>query len=293
MKESMLNNREKLTLKQIHDDIFVKINQYYVDVFLCGGAGKPEEFLRDRVRDKLKIHKNIRIMYPEDLFVEQINKNKDYDLLSLEKFLANNCEVICIICESPGSLVELGAFVNNAETFDKVVAVVEEKKKKERSFIMLGPIKMILKKNKKNVIYYKKSELSELDDRLIRNFKQNRITTKEKPINTIIGSYYFIKLLLFFYKSLTNKEVTLFMKYLYEEKNYTISEFSPTFNSALKLLFKDKTITKTILNNQSVYMLTPKGYKEVNKIINNLNTLNKSFVFDRIRFGIMKEKYYI
>lgn len=134
MNESNLDTRTKQTLIKIHDEVFVKINQYYVDVFLCGGAGKSEEFLRDRIRDKLKVYKNLRIMYPEDLFVEQINKNKDYDLLSLERFLANNCEVICVICESPGSLVELGAFVNNSETFDKVVAVVEEKRKRKKFY---------------------------------------------------------------------------------------------------------------------------------------------------------------
>ncbi|MEK4538093.1 retron St85 family effector protein [Peribacillus sp. FSL K6-1552] len=293
MNESNLDTRTKQTLIKIHDEVFVKINQYYVDVFLCGGAGKSEEFLRDRIRDKLKVYKNLRIMYPEDLFVEQINKNKDYDLLSLERFLANNCEVICVICESPGSLVELGAFVNNSETFDKVVAVVEEKKKKERSFIMLGPIRMISKKNKKNVIYYKKNKIEELNDKLIKNFRQSRPTSQEKPIKTIFGSYYFIKLLLFFYKSLTYKEVTLFIKFLFNEKNYPISEFNTTFNSALKLLFKDKTITKTISNKQSMYMLTPKGYKEVNKIIINLNTQNKTFLIDQIRFGIIKGKYYI
>jgi hypothetical protein len=293
MDENKLDIRIKDTLIRIHDDIFKKINQHYIDVFLCGGAGNSNEFLRDKVRNSLKIHKNLRIMYPEDLFVEQINKNKDYDLLSLERFLANNCEIICVICESPGSLVELGAFVNNEETFDKVVAVVEEKKKKERSFIMLGPIRMILKKNKKNVVYYKKNNIKDLHSKLIKTFRQTRVTSKEKPISTIVGCYYFIKLLLFFFKTLTYKELTYYIKFLYSEKNYPISEFNTTFISSLKLLFKDKTITKTINKNHSFYMLTPKGYKEVNKIINNLNTHNKTFLLDQIRFGIIKEKYYI
>jgi predicted RNA-binding protein YlxR (DUF448 family) len=293
MNENQIDTRVQNTLKRIHDDIFIKINQYYLDVFLCGGAGKSEEFLRDLVRDNLKVYKNIRIMYPEDLFVEQINKNKDYDLLSLERFLAKNCEVICVICESPGSLVELGAFVNNQETFEKVVAVVEERKKKERSFIMLGPIRMIQKKNKKNVIYYKRNDVKDLNAKLVKNFRQSRPNSKEKPINTIIGSYYFIKLLLFFYKTLTYKEVTLFIKFLYGDNKYPLSDFNTTFNSALKLLFKDKTITKSMSGNQSSYMLTSKGYKEVNKIIRNLNTNNKNYMIDQIRFGIIKEKYYV
>lgn len=289
----MVNNRTKQTLLRIHDDIFTKINQYYVDIFLCGGAGKSEDLLRDKIRDKLKVHKNLRIMYPEDLFVEIINKNKEYDLLSLERFLANNCEVICIICESPGSFVELGAFVNNSETFEKVVAVVEEKKKKERSFIMLGPIKMILKKNRKNVIYYRKNSIEELNDNLVKNFRQYRSASKEKPINTIIGCFNFIKLLLFFYKSLTYKQINFYVKFLFEEKHYSSSELNTVFNSALKLLFKDKTITKTIIKDQSMYLLTPKGYSEVKKIMKNINIPNKLFLYDQIRFGIIREKYYI
>jgi len=293
MEKLVLDIRIQHTLLKIHDDIFTKINQYYIDVFLCGGAGRSEEFLRDRVRDKLKVHKNLRIMYPEELFIELINKNKEHDLLSLEKFLANNCEIICIICESPGSLVELGAFVNNSETFDKVVAVVEERKKKERSFIMLGPIKMILKKNRKNVIYYKKNNIDELNEKLARNFRQYRPTSNDKPINTIIGCYYFIKLLLFFYNKLTYKDITNLIKFLYNIKLYPVSDFNTTFNSALKLLFKDKTITKNVIGDQSLYLLTPKGYKEVNKILKNLNIPNKTFLYDQIRFGIIKEKYYI
>lgn len=41
---------------------------------------------------------------------------KKYDLLTLEKFLASNSDIILIVCESPGSFTELGAFVNNSET---------------------------------------------------------------------------------------------------------------------------------------------------------------------------------
>ena len=62
--------------------------------------------------------------------MEILNKDKESDLLSLEKFLADNCDIICIICESAGSLVELGAFTNNDATVGKVIAVIEEKRKK-------------------------------------------------------------------------------------------------------------------------------------------------------------------
>ncbi|MED2123991.1 retron St85 family effector protein [Bacillus thuringiensis] len=294
-----LTNRTQKTLLKIHDDIYIKINEFYVDIFLCGGASSPKNIsLRDKVRDSMKKKRNIRIMYPEDLFVELLNKNKEHDLLSLEKFLANNCDIICIICESGGSLVELGAFTNNEETFDKVVAVIEEKKKRERSFIMLGPIKMIEKKNKKHVIFYKKEKIDELNMELAKIFGQRNKNVRKnsspsKPLNSMIGSYYFIPLLLFFYKNLTYKDLINFMKFLYKEKKHEIREFDTIFNSSLKLLFKDKTIVKNLVNNQHVYMLTHKGYKNMDNIIRNLNTSTKLFLCDQIRFGIMKEKYYM
>ena len=55
-------------------------------------------------------YKPLKIFYPEDLLIEILNKTKDADLLSYEQFLASNSHVIVIICESAGSLVELGAF---------------------------------------------------------------------------------------------------------------------------------------------------------------------------------------
>lgn len=54
----------------------------------------------------------------------------------------NNSHVICIICESAVSLVELEAFTNNNYTVNKVIAAVEKKREKDKSFNMLGPIKL-------------------------------------------------------------------------------------------------------------------------------------------------------
>ncbi len=71
------------------------------------------------------------------------NSNKGHDLLSLERVLANNCDYICIVCESLGSFVELGAFTNNFDTFDKVIALVQTKYKNQNSFLILEPIKYI------------------------------------------------------------------------------------------------------------------------------------------------------
>ncbi|WP_306010452.1 retron St85 family effector protein, partial [Bacillus sp. MMSF_3328] len=196
----------KNTILQIHDEIYFKVNQKYIDVFLCGGASSKKHIsVRDKIRDGLSNFENIRILYPEDLFIEMLNKDKDYNLLSLERFLADNCDIICIVCESAGSLVELGAFTNNENTVDKVIALIEEKRKRQKSFIMLGPVKILKKISKERVVFYNE-HLEGINEKLKKAFEKKIKHSKDikdgssKPINTLLGLYYFIPLILYFFK---------------------------------------------------------------------------------------------
>ncbi len=142
-------------IKEIHDKVYLKVRKETVDVFLCGGADKKKH-IRDEVRNNLIKNNKIRVLYPEDLFLDILARNKSSDLLSLENFLADNSDYICIICESPGSFVELGAFTNHPNIREKLIAVVNLEFKRARSFIMLGPIKMIQKMGKDRVFLKKK-----------------------------------------------------------------------------------------------------------------------------------------
>ena len=133
---------------EIYQDIFTKIEHVNVDLFLCGGAsGKTWTSARDQIKADLIKNPQLSILYPEDLFMEILSRKK-YDLLTLEKFLANNSDVILIVCESPGSFTELGAFVNNAETVEKVVVLIKTKYKNAKSFIMQGPVEYVKARNK-------------------------------------------------------------------------------------------------------------------------------------------------
>lgn len=145
------NENVKKIIRDIYFDIFSRFEEQYIIVFLCGGArNKNKKVLRDKIREILE--KNtvryygqlpFKIFYPEDLLIEVLNKTKDADLLSYEQLMANNSNIIAIICESPGSLVELGAFTNNQYTVGKVIAAVDKNRAKDKSFIMLGPIKYL------------------------------------------------------------------------------------------------------------------------------------------------------
>jgi hypothetical protein len=281
---------------KIHDEVYVKMNQNYIDVFLCGGASRKNKIsVRDKIRDGLSKFENIRILYPEDLFIDMLNKNKEYDLLSLEGFLADNCDIICIVCESAGSLVELGAFTNNDNTVDKVIALVQEYRKRQKSFIMLGPVKILKKKGNERVIFYNE-HLEGINEKLKKTFINNKINGKKdgsyKPINTLIGLYYFIPIVLYFFKKIDMEVLTTSIKFLFQNKGYPLEDFDTLFRPSLKLLYKDKYISKNFLEEKTTYTLTEKGYRMINKSLGKTNIKDKNTLCDRIRFGIINNKYY-
>lgn len=301
------NDYQRKIAKRIHHDIYKKVDIQHVDIFLCGGAStKKKVSIRDSIRPLLSKGKNIRVLYPEDLFIEIMNLNREANLLELEKFLADNADLICIIAESAGSLVELGAFVNNKSTFDKVVAIIDKKRAKDKSFIMLGPVKMIQKANKNNVIFYQhhKEDKNSKDmfDKLakdirtrcgqVRRSKKLNSDMYEKSINTIVGIYHFMPLLLYFFKSLDFETLEDFLKFIYEEESLNTTELKTVMMTGIKLLYKEKLIYKQKINGIAHYILTRKGYDSTVKIINNIKVTQKSKLCDSIRFDIMSNKYY-
>lgn len=295
----ILNDDIKKIICEIYTDIFCRFDEQYIIVFLCGGASyKGKKSLRDKMRVLLENDKGryysqlpIKIFYPEDLLIEVLNKTKDADLLSYEQLMANNSNIIAIICESAGSLVELGAFTNNDYTVNKVIAAVDKKRVKDKSFIMLGPIKYLKKRNKLNVVEYGSDEL-EFSHKLSKNIREKYIKStknREMSLSTIVGMHYFIQLLLYFFKILNSKELVEIIHYVGSVYNVTLDEFNVIFNAALKLLFQDKQIVKMLTQRYSSYQLTRKGYKEMEKAISNCTIRG---VCDKIRIDIMYYNFY-
>jgi len=286
------------TIEEIYTKIFSRFKEQYIIVFLCGGASiKNRKSLRDRIRALLEkkrrgIIRNqpIKVFYPEDLLIDMLNKTKDADLLSYEQLLADNSHIIVIICESAGSLVELGAFSNNNYTVDKVIAAVERRRAKDKSFIMLGPIKYLKKKSRLNVVEYSNNE-EELANKLLKNIREkyNNRTNKDIRLDTIIGMHYFILLLLYYYKQINSKTLANMIKHIMDIEGMVTNDFDVIFIASIKLLFLDKLIIKKTDQKYTIYELTNKGHKTIKKMIEYCTSQQ---TYDKIRINIMYSDFY-
>lgn len=275
------------SIDKIYTDIYKKINREYTDVFLCGGVSTNENCLRDWVRTELEKNK-IRVLYPEDLFMDILNKDKKMDLLSLENFLAENSDIICVMPESPGSLVELGAFTNNEQTLEKLFVIMDKYYEKQKSFIMMGPIKYVSnQKGKERIIFYDKNKLGSLIKVMMDSFKKfsGEFTKKNIEIDTIIGQYHYIPLMIYFVKSITIANIEKIMKRLYKKDNYDVGNLNMILYSSIKLLYKNKLVHKNIRNGE--ISLTEKGKVYIQGMLNNLPISNSIKLYDFIRYGIM------
>jgi hypothetical protein len=290
--DELQNLNDSITQK-IYETIFRNVYRRNIDVFLCGGASH-KKFIstRDKLKPLLQKNKYVTVLYPEDLFMELLHK-KNYDLLSLEKFLADNCDLIGIVCESPGSFVELGAFVNHPDTFEKVVSLVPTKHKNDKSFIMMGPIRHIQLSNRNRVIFYS-TDLNKPVDDLSALIKQELFrhwtVPKIKDIDLITGQYYFILFVLYFYKQVIIKDLIRTIKAIYTYQGFDNKLFEIVYSAAIRRLYKDGCIEK-ITRKEQVYCLSEKGSIMAQTLINDTRIQNRTRIFDGIRLQIIKEQY--
>jgi hypothetical protein len=117
-------------------------------IFLCGGPVNLEEptspnflSLRDliyRSTPGLK-HRLVLAEEAQELFIDSGYSH----LVEFEAHIAQIAELVLLICESPGSLAELGAFAVHPQIAERLYAIYHTKYAGERSFIMLGPLRLL------------------------------------------------------------------------------------------------------------------------------------------------------
>lgn len=177
----------KVLSEKIKNDFYRPVNNYKTTIFLCGADINQKDKIRSKISDIL-INDDLNsfyynVIFPEDIFDDLLYSSKRQDLLSLENMLADSVDVIVIIPESPGSFAELGAFANDQKLREKIVCVLDERYKKDKSFINQGPIKLIKKNNKHGIIFVNPNNLEDSIDKIkhsIRKIKKSSTKKNEK-----------------------------------------------------------------------------------------------------------------
>ncbi len=175
-------------MKSHLDNTTSKFITYPKFVFLCGAAYSDceYEYSNRGIAGKYLQHKSddVFIVLSEKLWED--NFDASIDLLTFEEFLAEVSDAIILFVESPGSFCELGAFAYAEKLFsDKLIIVVDEKYKNDKSFIITGPVAKA-KRDGSAVIYAPLGGtglLSSSDLRSALNEKVNEFQSKSSPKN--------------------------------------------------------------------------------------------------------------
>lgn len=279
--------------EKIYKDVFCKIFSRFFFVFLCGGADKNN--IRNRVRTYLE-KERFQVLYPEDLFMDMLNRDKNSDLLEYENLLADSADVVCIICESMGSAVELGAFVQSEKFEQKLIVCMNQKYARDKSFIMMGPVKHLEKKNKEAVIRYKDTEPEKLGAALskkmtiLRRFAQKG--NKMQSFENIAAYISFIPVIVYFFKDVKRKELHKTLKELLLKNKELPATYNKLFNASLKYMVRSGSLTTRFDENENdeILSLSKAGYMEVNDLLKLSYAANRTVLHDKIRCDILREQ---
>jgi hypothetical protein len=134
------------------NDFFRHLHRRYkLRVFLCGRKPGDHRFdLRMQIKALLAGRMGCDPFLGED--IAELHKPKvDRDHLTIEVQEAIESDLIIMFLGSPGTLAELTAFAMNEHINRKTVVFNDARHKDERSFINLGPLRLL---PKGNVVYF-------------------------------------------------------------------------------------------------------------------------------------------
>lgn len=294
-----MTDYERISL--IYRGLFADTYENNLYVFLCGGSAKG--CVRNKIRRFLEDN-HIQVLYPEDLFMEMMNRDKNANLIEYENKLADSVDAVVLICESEGAAAELGAFVQLDRIIDKLYIGIKYKERRNNSFIRLGPVKLLETrfKNKDNrIFYYKPSDLSDFENKLLKTLeakrwrKNNASAHKKTPDFGKMPEYIsLIPIILYFYQEMPRLLLYQSLKQLVTELFSQNKDFSHLFNASIQYLYKLGYIStvgifdiKTGVNNQRL-VLTDKGYRYVCSFLRKTATNEKIKLQDKIRCDILK-----
>lgn len=278
------------TIRKIYEDVFCNTFSQACYVFLCGGAKK--EHIRDKIRPLLE-REQFQILYPEDLFMEMLNRDKKSDLLEYENLLAYNSDIICVLCESIGSAVELGAFVQNEEIKKKMIIAINHKYARDKSFVMMGPVKHLRRTNDNSIVIFKSDDPTTLSNDLSKAFHRlhkRGNSNKNQSFDTLSAYIAFVPMIVYFYQTISRKALHKNLKAFLKERDCLPSRYNELFNASVKYLIKvGGMVTEYDIDEKDeTFSLSPKGYNETLGLIKLSSASERTILHDRIRCAILK-----
>lgn len=284
--------------KFVEEQLFQPKSKKRVSVFLCGADIKNSDTARSRMARLFSEYPRYEIHYPEDLFDDLLAGQGQYSLLSLENLLADSVDAIVIFPESPGSLVELGAFANHERLVGKLLCLPERKFRSKKSFINYGPHRLIRSSKTGKVIPIDYEDLA-CPDKMHVIYRQidtaiskiRKTLPAQSGVANILEAEGFILSIIFIADNVGNVELYKLLKAAapHDERLCEIA-----VKSALSRLIAKRLITRTA----SGYLITALGSDQVRKsfkrsvldgarseLMNKLTRGNSSVMYDRMLTG--------
>ena len=226
--------------------------------------------------------------FPEYIFSELLDGEGSSDLLNLENELGKSVTSVIIILESPGAIAELGAFSNNDITKNKLVVVVDKKHKKEKSFIMLGPIKYLQKNTSSKIVFetLESVDYKQLYSELVKHVtKMHNGFAIDSSMSNIVLLHNFMQLAIFTLVTVHCDALDLLICGASRENEFmSDSKNRHLVSASLKMMYKQNYLSKS----NSFYSLTTKGVQDVYRTLHDaLDSGGLEKRIDRIRIDAL------
>lgn len=263
-------------------------------VFICGADINDTKTARYKLtlllKEKIKkAYNKLEFIYPEDIFEELLYSDFSEDLLSLETLLAESVDVVLILPESPGSFAELGSFASLPALREKLICIINKRFIKQRSFINQGPLKLVKKENKANVIFLDYQNIEQDLDKILKQIRKlSKRYDENREINLLKADIFLLPLLSIL-EPIDKKSIIKIMEYSLED-SLKKSNAQQLTQIALSILHKKKFIH--VAGNE--YKLTLIGKKALDKYLRTSykTTFSKKVKYiDDIRLEVLNLKY--
>jgi hypothetical protein len=288
----MISNEEIFSLLK---EIVQNKQEKEINIFLCGKDSSDKNSLRERINIALHKYSKINVLYPEWLFHNMLEQT-DYDLLSLETKLASDVDKIILPLEGYGTFCELGSFVMNEEIRKKMVVINDIDYEGKKTFINLGPLRLIKKSTLGEVIYISLKQQQIIVDLIERKLKFTRSKEfKTLDFSNLFALTYLVGLIILVYQPITKRYLEYIIRQF--DKSIVLNYLDATIEFLIK---KEQIETSINERNEETFLMSIIGkndyemsFQQINKQktyykVRNIALWTKPE--NRYKFSISKEK---